>query len=94
MPDSNRSISFLRNEVIFNNKKSIVINVRDLTDQDGLFDLKAKIKQLNKAVERLSHELDQPLSAVTKSANLFVTNFERKASLPPIIKKLFDEIQS
>jgi len=94
MQDSNRSISFLRNEVIFNNKKSIVINVRDLTDQDGLFDLKAKIKQLNKAVERLSYELDQPLSAVTKSANLFVTNFERMASLPPIIKKLFDEIQS
>ena len=30
--DSNRLISFLRNEVIFNDKKSIVINVRDLTE--------------------------------------------------------------
>ena len=34
---------FLVNEVIFNNKKSIVITVRDLTGEGGLFESKAKI---------------------------------------------------
>ena len=33
-----RIISFLRNEVIFNDKKCIVIRVRDLTDQESLFE--------------------------------------------------------
>jgi len=37
-------ISFLRNEVTFNDKKSIVINVRDMTAQEGLYESKAKIK--------------------------------------------------
>ena len=73
--ESDATISFARHEVTFNNKKSIVINVRDLTAQEGLFESMAKIKQLNKVVERLSDELEHPISTVSKSANLLATNF-------------------
>ena len=64
-----RIISFQRNEVIFDGKKSIVINVRDLTDQQGLFESKAKIQELNQAVERLSHEITSPLAIVNESVD-------------------------
>ena len=94
MAESDAIISFLRHEVTFNNKKSIVINVRDLTAQECLFESQAKIKQLNKVVERLSDELEHPLSTVNKSANLLAKNFGKAVVLPPIILKYFNDIQN
>ena len=54
----------MRNDVIFNGRKSIVINVRDLTDQQDLYDSKAKIKHLTKTVERLTSEQIDPISII------------------------------
>ena len=85
MNESEVMISFLRHEVLFNDKRSIVINVRDLTAQIVLFESKAKIKQLNKAVRRLSHELERPISLVRKNAELLATNFSRAVKIHPVI---------
>ena len=82
-------ISFLRHEVLFNNKKSIVINVRDLTAQESLFESKTKIKQLNKAVRRLSNELDRPISRFRKNAD----QLARDIGMQPVIQRHFYEIQ-
>ena len=79
--DSNMVISFLRHEVLFNHKKSIVINVRDLTAQESLFESKAKIKQLSKVVTRLSSELERPISRFRKNSD----QLARTIGMQPII---------
>ena len=80
--NNDRTISFLRNEVIFNDKKSIVINVRDLTTQEGLYESKAKIRQLHQAVERLSNELDHPNSAAKKNAGVLFKGLSSVMHIP------------
>ena len=67
-----------------------MIIVRDLTDQEGLYESKAKIKQLQQAVERLSNELDHPISAVKKDAAQLHESFGSVQEIPgPLQKQLY-----
>ena len=70
-----------------------MINVRDLTDQEGLYESKSKIKQLQQAVERLSNELDHPISAAKKNACELYKSFSSILQVLPPIQKRFDVIQ-
>jgi len=45
-------------------------------------------------VERLSDELEHPISTVEKSANLLASNFGKAVVLPPIIRRHFNEIKN
>lgn len=47
--------------MIYNDKKSIVIHVRDLTEQEGIFEAEEKIMLQHQAVSKLSNELVAPL---------------------------------
>ena len=87
-----RIICFQRSEIQFNNKKSIVINVRDLTNQRGLFESKTYITQLNQAIERLSNELEGPISIVNSSADRLLAKFNKILEIPPVIKSDFDKV--
>ena len=78
---------------MFNDKKSIVINVRDLTEKEGLYESEAKIKQLQQAVERLSNELDHPISAVKKNASELHKSFGSILEIPGPIRICLYSIQ-
>ena len=56
-------ICFQRNEVIFNNKKSILINIRDMTNQEGLYEAKQTNKQIHRAINRLAKEIEDSLQS-------------------------------
>ncbi len=47
--------------MIFDNKKSIVLNVRDLTDQEGLSASKVNSKYFHEAINKLTSELLNPI---------------------------------
>ena len=70
-----------------------MINVRDLTDQEGLYESKAKIKQLQQAVERLSNELENPILAAKKNAAELHKSFASVLEIPRKFQKRFDAIQ-
>ena len=65
-------ICFQRHEVIFNGKKCIVINLRDLSEQECLFISKEKTKQLQLSVTRLSSELVDPLETIKKETEIII----------------------
>ena len=71
-----------------------MINVRDLTDQEGLYESKAKIKQLQQAVERLSNELDDPISVVKKNVGELHKSYSSVLEHPMFFQKRLDEIQN
>ena len=55
---------FQRHEVIYNDKKSVVIHVRDLTEQEGIFEAEEKIMLQHQAVSKLSNELVALLQSI------------------------------
>ena len=57
-------VCFQRNEVIFNGKKCIVINVKDLSEQEGFLSTLERIKQLQMSLRNLSSELIDPLEKI------------------------------
>ena len=59
--DGYKTISFIRNEIIFDGKKSIVINVRNLTEQEWHYESKTKTKELHETVKLLTNELQNPI---------------------------------
>ncbi len=55
--------------MIYNDKKSIVIHVRDLTEQEGIFEAEEKIMLQHQAVSKLSNELVAPLQSIEEKMN-------------------------
>ena len=71
-----------------------MINVRDLTDQESLYKSKAKVKQLQQAIERLSNELDHPIAAVKKNVTELHKSYASVLEIPQMFLKRFDVIQN
>ena len=71
-----------------------MINVRDLTTHEGIYESKAKINQLHQAIERLSNELDDQITVVRKNACELRKKLRSNLQIAPSILKSLDEIQS
>ena len=65
---SDKILSFQRNEVIFENRECIVLNIRDLTDQESSFASRAKIKQLNDVIEMQASEIKDSLIEIKRKS--------------------------
>ena len=87
-------ICFYRNEVIFNGKKCIVINVRDLTEQDGLFSAKEEIKNLHQTVDRLSAELIDPIQTINEETQKLLEKTKTTSESNNRLIRSFNKIKS
>ena len=69
---SDKILSFQRNEVIFDNRECIVLNIRDLTDQESSFASRAKIKQLNDVIEMQASEIKDSLIEIKRKSGQII----------------------
>ena len=65
---ASKIFSFQRNEVIFDNRECILLNIRDLTDQEIVFTSKAKIDQLNHVIDLQTSEIKESLTEIKRKS--------------------------
>ena len=84
--DNYKIISFIRNEIIFDGKKCIVINVRNLTEQEWHYESKTRTKELHETVKLLTNELQDPIEIVAKTSEQLRGRFAAVIDLPSALQ--------
>jgi len=61
-------VTFRRNEIIFDNRKCIMLNLRDVTDQENMIQVLENNKTGRKMNAELNKELFVPLKTIERAA--------------------------